>query len=200
MSDRIALIKPANAFDPAQHAVGPEGAGILVREQANLALASLVALDRPALTQAITNRYGCELPQGPKRIDGTSIAFLGTGPRNWLAISPDAGMPATLAEIAGSSGAVANQSDGYAVLEIGGPKARSLFEKGLAIDLHPAVFATGDAAVTSCAHIGVILWQIDAAPTYGVALFRSYAGSFRHWLEESAAEFGLAWKEPAARN
>jgi len=37
----------------------------------------------------------------------------------------------------------------------------------------------------------VHLWQIDDSPTYDIAVPRSLAASFWHWLAESAAEFGL---------
>jgi heterotetrameric sarcosine oxidase gamma subunit len=77
------------------------------------------------------------------------------------------------------------------VLRLSGPKVRATFEKGLGVDLHPGSFRPGDAAVTACAHLGVILWQIDEAPTYEVAVFRSLASRFWHWLSESAAEYGL---------
>ena len=59
------------------------------------------------------------------------------------------------------------------------------------IDLHPRAFKPGDTAVTCVAHIGVQLWQIDDAPTYEFAVARSLAQSFWHWLEASAAEYGL---------
>jgi sarcosine oxidase subunit gamma len=86
---------------------------------------------------------------------------------------------------------VSDQSDGYAVLRLAGAAMRATFEKGLAVDLHPAAFGPGDAAVTTCSHIGVILWQLDDAPTYEIALFRSLAADFWHWLSTSAAEYGL---------
>jgi sarcosine oxidase subunit gamma len=35
------------------------------------------------------------------------------------------------------------------------------------------------------------LWQLDDAPTYELAVARSLALSLWHWLEASAAEFGL---------
>jgi sarcosine oxidase gamma subunit len=31
--------------------------------------------------------------------------------------------------------------------------------------------------------MGVQLWQVDAAPTYRLLVTRSYAESFRHWLQ-----------------
>ena len=31
--------------------------------------------------------------------------------------------------------------------------------------------------------MGVTLWQVDDAPTYDIAVFRSLAGSFWKWLD-----------------
>jgi sarcosine oxidase subunit gamma len=88
---------------------------------------------------------------------------------------------------------VSDQSDGYAVLRLGGRDVRSMLAKGIAVDLHPRVFRTGDAAVTQIAHMGVMLWQLDDRPTYEIAVFRSLAGSFWHWMAASAEEFGLGF-------
>ena len=38
--------------------------------------------------------------------------------------------------------------------------------------------------------MGVQLWQVDEAPSYDIALFRSVSASFWRWLTSSAAEFG----------
>ena len=38
------------------------------------------------------------------------------------------------------------------------------------------------------------LWQVDDAPTYDVAFFRSYSGSFWNWLTESAGEYGYRYE------
>ena len=89
--------------------------------------------------------------------------------------------------------AVCEQSDGRVVIEIGGPRSRAVLAKGLPIDLHPRAFAPGDVALTAASHIAVQLWQVDAAPTYRLAVPRSLAASFRCWLGESAAEFGCAY-------
>jgi sarcosine oxidase subunit gamma len=68
---------------------------------------------------------------------------------------------------------------------------RDALAKGFPIDLHPRAFRTGFTAVTSAAHIGAQLWQIDDAPTYEIAVARGFALSFWHWLEASAAEYGI---------
>jgi sarcosine oxidase subunit gamma len=85
---------------------------------------------------------------------------------------------------------VSDQSDGRAILRISGSRARDVLAKGLPIDLHPSVFGPGSAATSVIALMGVTLWQVDDAPTYDLAVFRSLAGSFWTWLTDSAAEFG----------
>ena len=46
-----------------------------------------------------------------------------------------------------------------------------------------------DVAVTVIAHVGAVVWRRNGC--FAFAVFRSYAGSFWHWLAASAAEFGL---------
>ncbi len=87
---------------------------------------------------------------------------------------------------------VVDHSDGRVVIRISGPRARDVLTKGVPIDLDPRAFGPGDAAITHASHIGVILWQLDNTPTYEIALFRSYADNFVHWIEESAEEFTSA--------
>jgi methylglutamate dehydrogenase subunit D len=118
------------------------------------------------------------------------------GPRSWLALSENETLADELAQVLAETAAVADQSSGYAILRLAGPKARATLEKGVGIDLHPRAFQPGDAAVTSCAHLGIIIWQIDEAPTYEIAVARSFAADFCHWLMQSAAEFGLKLLPP----
>jgi len=90
---------------------------------------------------------------------------------------------------------VSDQSSGYALLRLTGPKLRDALAKMLPIDLHERAFATGDVASTLASHVGVTLWRLedgaDGSPVFEIAMFRSLAGSFWHALTSSAAEFGL---------
>ncbi len=101
-----------------------------------------------------------------------------------------AGWPEQLARELEGLASVMDQSDGYAGVRVDGPAAVDVLAKGVFIDLHDKAFPVGSAAGVSVAHIGVILWRRDAA-AYEMLCFRSYAASFWHWLEESAAEFGM---------
>ena len=155
----------------------PSGAALRVEGRTGLQIAAVVARGRDdhALIE---------------KAQALGIALLGIGPGKWLAVAePDAApLAERLSREFGGLAAVTDLSDAYAVLRVAGASARALFERGLGVDLHPRAFKPGDVAVTTCDHFNVVIWQLDAAPTYEVALYRSYAASFHHWLTESAAE------------
>lgn len=155
---------------------------IIPRE--GLGIASVTALKHvdPA---AIGAALGADMPDGPQATLACARAVLGTGPAAWLilaeAAAPD--FAETLGHALAGLASVADQSSAYVVQRISGPSARKLLQRGAALDFHPDVFRAGSAATTVIAHIGVILWQVDDCPTYDIAIARSYAGSFQHWLE-----------------
>lgn len=149
-----------------------------------------------ALTDRVRERFGIVLPHGPYRRAVGSLAFAGTGPEAWLAMrdTPD-GFTELLTSEIGAMAAVADQSDGYAMLRVSGPKVRSALEKIFPLDLHPSAFKPGDVASTVASHMGATIWRLDdadGAPVFDIAVFRSLAGSFWHAFSYSAAEFGLA--------
>jgi len=185
------------------------GVGVIATDRDGLGLAT-VALrkgQRESLTQCVRERYGIELPQGPHRaaaritaVNGAAaagIAFIGTGPEVWLATQEKGGndFAKSLEREIGGMASVSDQSDGYAVLRLAGPKLRDTLAKLILIDVHPRVFKPGDVASTVAAHVGATLWRLpdgpDGAPVFEIAVFRSLAASFWHALAESGAEFGL---------
>ncbi|MGE0025123.1 MAG: sarcosine oxidase subunit gamma [Hyphomicrobium sp.] len=150
---------------------------------------------KDAVHAAIQAAYGASLPHGPARVEGKSIAFMWAGPDLWLAVAERGGDRDLAAELEGVLAGIASvvdQSDGRVVVRISGARARDVLAKGVPIDLHPRAFKPGGVAITHASHIGIILWQVDDAPTYECAMFRSYADSFAHWLFESAAEYASA--------
>ncbi len=159
-----------------------------ITEHTNLALATIMArkgVDPAAIEAALADTQ-----------------LIPTGPGTWLAVSycdpppyPGEGRgpvptpdldPGLRRDTLKDLASVSDQSGGYIVYRFSGPAARTLLQRGAFIDLHPSVFGPGSSAVTVIAHIGVILWQADDDTSFDVALFRSFAGSFRHWVEASA--------------
>ena len=175
-----------------------EAAGVIVQERTELQIATVIARTAQGeFASRVQSAYGLELTAGSRHTAAERIAFVGTGPRTWLAIREGREPLAEELQLElGDAAAISDQSDSYTVVRLSGTKARATFEKGLSIDLHPRAFHSGRAAVTACSHLGVILWQLDEMPTYEVAVFRSLAAEFAHWLSESAAEFGLKVLSP----
>jgi heterotetrameric sarcosine oxidase gamma subunit len=149
---------------------------------------------RGALLDAARSAFGAELPTTPRRAEGRDIAFIWSGPGQWLAHkhpAPAEGLEALLARPFAGLASVIDQSHGRTLLRVTGPLVRDALAKGVAVDLHPSAFKAGDTAATLVSHIPVHLWQIDDRPSYEFAVARSLAQSFWHWLEASAAEYGL---------
>ena len=170
--------------------------GVTVRELRGAGLATVTARNgrRAALLDAAGSAFGAELPAMPRRIKGRDIAFVWSGPDQWLAYAhpaPAAGMEALLATAFAGLASVVDQSHGRTLLRVTGPHVRDALAKGVPIDLHPRAFKPGDAAATLVSHIPVHLWQIDDRPTYEFAVARSLAQSFWHWLAASSAQYGL---------
>ena len=85
---------------------------------------------------------------------------------------------------------VSDQSDSHVLLRVAGVRARDALTKGIMIDLHPRAFGPGDAAATVFGHIPAHLWQLDAVPSYELAVSRSLAADFWHGIIHAAREHG----------
>ncbi len=184
-------LKPTSAFLD-WHPVQAPKLAVSLRETLTMASFAAVRGKEDALRDAIRAAYGTDLPAGNGRVEGSDIAFVWAGPGQWLAIAERGAGRDLEVELKGKLAGIASvvdQSDGRVIVRLAGPLARDVLAKGVPIDLHPRAFKPGSVAITHASHIGVILWQLDEAPTYEAAMFRSYADSFAHWLFESAAEY-----------
>jgi heterotetrameric sarcosine oxidase gamma subunit len=174
------------------------GAGdrVLAVERKGLAIATMIQRRGQSreLSAAVTANFAIDLPFSAEWTANHGVAWLGTGPGKWLAISEsrDAEFMGKLKTKLGGFASVIEQSDGLGVLRLSGPALFQTLEKGAQVDLAPGAFPTGSVAVTSVAHVGATLWKVDDEPTVDVAVARSLCNSFLHWLEASAAPYGLA--------
>lgn len=174
------------------------GRGVVALDRDGLGLATVCVRQgrNAALAARVRERFGTELPRGPRRAAAGALAFAGIGPQTWLAMREEGGnaFAESLKEAIGDLASVSDQSDGYAVLRLTGPKLRETLAKMIPIDLHPRAFQPGDVVSTTASHIGATLWRLDDAagsPVIEIAVFRSLAADFWHALSDSAAEFGL---------
>ena len=168
--------------------------GVTVAERINLQMVGLATAVHqvPAVIEAMQAEWRITLPLVPRYVEGHGLAAVWAGPQHWIILAePGDNLLANLhARLVGLA-SLTEQGDGRCVLRVDGPYVREALAKLLPIDLHPRAFAEGDAALTVAAHIHVHLWQVDARPTYDLAVFRSYAASFFAALTAAAAEYGL---------
>jgi heterotetrameric sarcosine oxidase gamma subunit len=171
------------------------GDGVVAVERVGLAIATMIQRRGQSreLSAAVTANFAIDLPVGAEWTANNGVAWLGTGPGKWLAISEsrDTDFVGKLEAKLGGFASVIDQSDGLGVLRLTGPALFKTLQKGVQIDLAPDAFPTGSVAVTSIAHIGATLWKVDDQPTVDIAVARSLCSSFLHWLEASAALYGL---------
>ncbi len=172
------------------HALGEPGLDIAESDRGSTALLSARRGRAPDLARAAQD-LGLTLP-GPRAwTQDRGFVVLSTAPDQWLVRGPRpfSELAAGLEPLAPFA-TVIDQSHARAVLTLSGLRLRDALAKGFEIDLHPRAFRPGDVAVTVVAGVSAIVWQIDERPTFEVAVPRSMAGSFWHWLSESAAEYG----------
>ena len=198
----------AGLVKPGRYGRADGAAGLTVTEISNCAIANILPapgaaafqghpLPEPGKTAVImehaAEKWNPVFRKQHAEIKETLAArFIWSGPGQWLALKEGVAPEVFAAELAAAlpGAGIVDQSDGFALIRLSGPCARKTLAKGPALDLHPRAFKTGDSALTHLHHIRLTLWQIDEAPSFGLAFPRSYAGSFWHWLEVSAGAEG----------
>jgi methylglutamate dehydrogenase subunit D len=197
VSDRT--LHPLSALSgiavPGRYGRGEGEPSLVITELTGLGLATVACRkgQAAALSAAVRNAYGVDLPASSRVAQGAAVRFIGYGPGQWLAVSEALANEALASELAAKLqglASVSDQSGGRTVLRVSGNRARDVLAKGLPIDLDPRAFPLGSAATSAISHIGVQLWQADDMRSYDLAVFRSLSESFWRWLTASAAEFG----------
>jgi sarcosine oxidase subunit gamma len=101
---------------------------------------------------------------------------------------PSAATRALLEALGDQPGSVIDLSANRTTLELSGPSARAVLEKGCPLDLHPREFTAGTAYVTLIGSVPVILWKVEEE-TYRILPRSSFADFLGRWLLDAMAEF-----------
>jgi sarcosine oxidase subunit gamma len=198
-------LTPRSPLDPVRvpgnhGAIGPEGPGVVLRERRNLALVSVMPAgrDRAALAGRLKAGLGLDLPAPNRTTQDETRLLAFAGLDKWMAVQPKTDGPALVAALRdalGDTARLADQSHGQVAIEIDGPAARDVLAKGVAVDLHPKVFAVGDAALVAINHVHVLLWR-SGLDGYTLVVMRSFARDLWAFLTTMAGEYG--YQVPAA--
>lgn len=166
---------------------------VSVTETPFLAQVSLRVEPGTAAAARLGTVLGGALPDGVGRTmtAGTlGVAWLGPDELLVVAQADPQSLTAALSEALGSDrGAVVDVSANRTVLELSGPGARSVLEKGCPVDLHPRAFGPGAAVATTLGPVPLLLWQ-TAPATYRLLPRTSFADYVARWLMDAMTELG----------
>ena len=122
-----------------------ERPGVTIAERTGISLSQVLA-SRGAevqLGKRILEVFNIALPLTPRYVGSSAISFVWAGPSQWLALGEQRDGQAFASSLSSSLlglAATVDQSDGRAIIRVGGPRIRDALAKGLHIDLHPSVF------------------------------------------------------------
>ena len=113
---------------------------LIVEERSGFGIAAVMSR-KDVSAAALGTALGFSLPEGPVRVKGDGMAWIGTGPTTWLALTdtPENGWPASLEQRLKGLGSISDQSGSYRIFRIAGDKARSLLQRG-ALSSPPTLF------------------------------------------------------------
>lgn len=169
---------------------GPRG--VRLREWPLLTMVAVRAEPNSTVAAQVGQCLGVGLPRHAGHVgvnDAHTVLWL--GPDEWLVVSPKEpeGLTRRLQEAVGDGpGSAVDVSANRTVLELSGPSARSVLEKGCSIDLHPRMFGPGRAVSTTVGPVAVVLWQVGRT-SYRLIPRSSFADYLARWLLDAMQEF-----------
>lgn len=179
--------------------------GVALRELPFLTMVGIrVAPGSPA-AERVAAAAGVPLPAGHGQVtgspEGTAVVWIGpdefllVGPQDTGAaptgasgLSTDPAVPALAGALGGEPGAVVDLSANRTTLELDGPSARAVLEKGCHLDLHPRAFGVGTAVSATLGPVPVLLWR-TAEQTWRIMPRASFAEYTARWLLDAMTEF-----------
>lgn len=157
----------------------------------------------PEAVEAVGDALGVALPsavggvaQG-EHAEGGAVSVVWLSPDEWLAVLGEeaetgvagsavvASLNAALGE---RRGQVVDVSSNRTTLELSGPKARTVLDKTIELDLHPREFPVGRAVSTQMESVALILWRA-ADDAWRLMPRASFTEHVVLWLADGMREF-----------
>ncbi len=143
--------------------------------------------------QCLARAFGLDPPEELYHgtTHGTVRVVRLTRDQYWWLAADDPGLRRLGRELPPSIGALTTLSAARVRLRIEGHAARDVLARGIAIDLHPDLFAVGRSAQTGLHHSGIFLERV-AADSYELFVPRTFAASIWEWLIDAALPYGVS--------
>ncbi len=144
----------------------------------------------------VEDALGLALPRSCGATGSTGArTALWLGPDEWLVVSevdePAEAVALLDAALAGGPGSAIDVSANRTTVELSGPRARQVLEKGCTLDLHPRSFGPGRAVATTLGPVPLVLWQ-TGEESYRLLPRSSFADYLARWLLDAVTEFVTA--------
>lgn len=147
--------------------------------------------------QVVEQTLGQALPVEPNTCSAAEHQLFWLGPDEWLLVTPvtaAADLARRLERALSSIHAAVNDvSGGQVALMLQGTGCRELLARGCTLDLHPRVFEVGDCAQSGLAKANVLIALMDDAPTFMVAVRRSFSDYLCRWLAHAGRTEGIVF-------
>lgn len=198
MRDRTKESPLDRLASPARQARAPATAGIRCWEQAFLGHINLRGDARdPQLAAAVQSALGMALPVTPNTTAaGRAATIYWLGPDEWLVVTAgerERDVAKALRDALGATfSSVTEVGGGQTVVVLRGAAVRDLLAKECPLDFDPRFFPVGTCAQSRLAKAPVLLRPLDGGDAFEIVIRRSFADYFWLWLEDAAAEYGLA--------
>ena len=190
MADRVSALANLAAPPPA-----PDTGATLI-ELRPAAIAQVMAWPDTdtGVAAAIGGLFG-EAPGPPGTVVGQdSVSVISVAPGRYVIFSENDDLADALRDaLPTSEAAVADLSHARTMMRLTGEAAADILSKGLAIDLHPSVFAPGGAAQSVIHHMDVLVIRREET-VFDLAVFRGFALSLAEWLVDAGLEFDIGFQ------
>lgn len=169
--------------------------GVSLREIAFTTQVGLRAEPGTDAHEALAAATGVGLPDSVGQVAGNAdgTAVLWSGPDEFLVVAPEGTelLDDLVQALGQAPGQVVDLSANRTVIELSGPSARLVLEKGCPADLHPRSFGVGTAITTALGPVPVLLWK-SAENTFRLLPRTSFADYTARWLLDAMTEFASA--------
>jgi sarcosine oxidase subunit gamma len=193
--------------------LGLEGRAAAARGEAGVAMAEMpprgivnlrIRRDDAEARAAFEAAFGFALPAEPNTAAGSGgTTALWLGPDEWWILAPGAEPDAGQAgarrlheALGGHLCAITDVGESRTCIQVAGPRARDLLQKGSPLDFHPRAFTPGTCAQSVLAKATVVVHLVEDGgadgPAFDIYVLRSFADYLWRWLEDAAGEYGLA--------
>lgn len=197
MSEAIRQESPlVERITPERKAASHAEAVVTLRERPFLGCINLRGDPQDArFTDAVQGVLGLALPiETNTVVDSGDLTVFWLAPTEWF-IRTAADAERDLIDrlekaLAGQHIATNDVTGNFTTVELSGPHARDVLEKGCTLDLHPRAFAPGQCAQTLLSHAGILIRPTPDEQGFELVVRRSFADYTFVWVEDAAVEYG----------